>query len=88
MRAEKYEEAVKHWIELKKGMRRHFDYYQLVFESEQMMQQFPQRQLRNMRAYTQEFMVEKQDEILANLRQWEGDKSVEKFLNALEEKGE
>lgn len=88
LRAEKYEEAVKHWIELKKGMQYHFDYYQMVFESEQMMQQFPQRQLRNMRAYTQEFMVEKQDEILANLCQWEGDKSVEKFLNALEEKGE
>lgn len=86
LRAEKYEEAAGHWNELKKGMQRHFDYYQMVLRNEYEMRKFPERQLRNMRAYTQEFMVEKQEEILANLRHWEGDHRYEKFLDAMEEK--
>lgn len=86
LRAEKYEETAGHWNDLKKGIKRHFEYYQIVLENEQEMQKFPERQLGNMRAYTQEFMVEKQEEILANLRHWEGDHRYEKFLDAMEEK--
>lgn len=84
LRAEKYEEASKHWKELKKGMQHHFEYYQAVLSDEQKMRQFSERQLRNMRAYTQEFIDKKQEEILTKLRQWEGENRFGNFWNLVE----
>ena len=43
-------------------MQHHFEYYQAVLLDEQKMRQFSERQLRNMRAYTQEFIDKKQEE--------------------------
>ena len=65
-------------------MQHHFEYYQAVLSDEQKMRQFSERQLRNMRAYTQEFIDKKQEEILTKLRQWEGENRFGNFWNLVE----
>ena len=65
-------------------MQHHFEYYQAVLLDEQKMRQFSERQLRNMRAYTQEFIDKKQEEILTKLRQWEGENHFGNFGNLVE----
>ena len=65
-------------------MQHHFEYYQAVLLDEQKMRQFSERQLRNMRAYTQEFIDKQQEEILTKLRQWEGENHFGNFWNLVE----
>lgn len=83
LRMEDYEGAAKHFTELKKGMQMHFDFYQHVFESEEESGKYPARQLRNMRAYTQEFIREKQEGILQQLKEWHGQEKYQKLTDKI-----
>ena len=84
LRDENYERAALHWNELKEGMQKHYGYYQMVLGDEGEEVKFPKRQLGNMRAYTKEYMEEKQQEILQRLTSWEGEEKIKKFRQYLD----
>lgn len=85
LRAEDYERAVRHFDELQNGMQYHFDCYQKILDSEEESAKYPNRQIRNMRAYTQEFIADKQKEILERLKEWHGEEKYEKLCSRLPE---
>lgn len=72
LRMDDLEQAARHFDELKKGMQKHLECYGKILDSEEEMEKYPKRQIRNMRAYTQEFVSEKQKELLERLREWNG----------------
>ena len=84
LRGENYERAALHWNELKEGMQKHYDYYQVVLGDEGEEVKFPKRQLGNMRAYTKKYMEEKQQDILQRLTNWEGEEKIKKFRQYLD----
>lgn len=79
LRLEDYESAAKHYKELQQGMQYHYAYYQQVFEDPMRLTKFSERQLNNMRAYTKEYIQDKQKKILERLKDWHADK-VNRFL--------
>lgn len=72
LRMDDVEQAARHFDELREGMQQHLDCYQKILDSEDEMEKYPKRQIRNMRAYTQQFVTEKQKELLERLREWDG----------------
>lgn len=83
LRAENYERAAMHYRELRDGMQHHFDCYQKILESEEESAKYPDRQLRNMRVYTKEFIAGKQAEILEQLKEWDGEEKYQKLCRLL-----
>lgn len=84
LRAEKYSDAARHFHELQQEMQHHFDCYQVILNSETESARYDARALRNMRAYTQEFISDRQKEILSLLKQWHGKENYKKFQTELE----
>lgn len=82
MRAEKYDEAVRHFEELKEVMQLHFEHYQNVLGNEEESNKYNARTLRNMQAYTEDFIKEKQQDILNHL-EWQDKKKFQKFTDTL-----
>ncbi len=80
LRKNDYEMARKHWNELCDGMHRHYEYYQEVLAEDALMDKFNERQIQHMRAYTEEFMMKKQEEIKNCLKEWHKEES-EQFLD-------
>lgn len=80
---EDYENAAKHWQELKLGMEGHFSYYQKVLENDELKAVFTDRQLGRMRGYTREVIEDKQKDILARIQQIFGDEKYKKFLGMI-----
>ncbi len=83
LKANDYESAAKHWSDLKDGMQEHISYYQSVFENEEEMKKFSDRQLEYMRDYTPEFVQRKRQDVLARLKEWHGEekcKELEKLI--------
>lgn len=85
LRDNDFESAAKHFAELKKGMQRHYDYNQKVLKNDIESEKYPARQLRNMRAYTKDFIAEKQEEILKLLKEWHGEEKYQKLIKAIED---
>ena len=83
LRADDFERAAQHYKELKDGMQYHFERYREILESEEETEKYPNRQIRNMRAYTQEYMEDRQKEILERLREWHGEEKYQKFLHVI-----
>ncbi len=84
LRMENYESAKKHWRELCEGMQTHYRYYQEVLSDENLMGQFVERQLHYMRAYTEEFIADKQNAIKNRLREWHGEDKFARFLQEIQ----
>ena len=78
-----YELAGKHWSELCEGMQMHYRYYREVLNDDTLMEHFKNNQIQYMRAYTEEFMLEKQNVIKNQLREWHGDEKYERFLKEI-----
>lgn len=78
-----YKEAANQYGELKKSMERHFQYYQMVLQNEEELRKLNERQLRYIRAYTEEFIENTQQEILEQLKNWHGEEVYEKFSREL-----
>ncbi len=72
LRADQPQRAAEHFEELKQEMQKHYQYYQEVLQSEELSAQYNDRQLQSMRLYTQEFIEQKQAEILRLLSKWHG----------------
>ena len=83
IRADEYNEAAKHWNELIRGMQYHYEYYQKVLDNEAEVEKYTERQLRHMRNYTQNFIKEKQDQILCCLKDWQGQEKQQKLIEAI-----
>ena len=73
----------KHWGELCEGMQMHYRYYREVLNDDTLMEHFKNNQIQYMRAYTEEFMLEKQNVIKNQLREWHGDEKYERFLKEI-----
>lgn len=84
LRAEKYDDAVRHFEELKEAMHLHFEHYQKVLGNEEESSKYNARTLRNMRSYTTEFMEEKQQDILNHLAYQDKGK-FQKFMDVLKQ---
>ena len=84
LRAEKYDDAVRHFEELKEAMQLHFEHYQKVLGAEEESSKYNSRTLRNMRSYTTEFMKEKQQDILNHL-EYQDKEKFQKFMDALKQ---
>lgn len=84
LRMENYKSAKKHWRELCEGMQTHYQYYQEVLSDENLMGQFVERQLHYMRAYTEEFIADKQNAIKNRLREWHGEDKFARFLQEIQ----
>lgn len=83
LRAEKYEDAAKHFNDLKAEMQHHFDSYHIILNSESESAKYTSRDLRYMEAYTQEFILGKQQDILVRLQEWNGVEKVEKMMGLI-----
>ena len=83
LRMDDLEQAARHFDELKKGMQKHLDCYEKILDSEEEMEKYPKRQIRNMRAYTQEFVAEKQKELLERLREWDGPEKCDRLCEKI-----
>lgn len=80
LRMEDYKSAARHYDELKAGMQNHLEYYETVLESDEELEKYPNRQIRNMRVYTKEYIADRQKEILERLQEWNGNEKYKKFL--------
>lgn len=83
LRLGKYKEAADQFGELQKDMDRHFRYYQTVLQNEEESKKFDANNLRYMKAYTEEFIMKTQKEILAQLKGWHGEEVYDMFSKAL-----
>lgn len=72
-----------HYKELRDGMQYHFERYRGILEREEETEKYPNRQIRNMRAYTQECMEDQRKEILERLREWHGEEKYQTFLHVI-----
>lgn len=79
----KYREAAKQFDELKNCMENHYKYYQMVLQTEEESKKIGEEALRYMRAYTEEFIVKTQNEILSQLKNWHGDEIYNRFTKEL-----
>lgn len=80
----KYKEAADQFGELQKDMERHFKYYQTVLQSEAESKKFDANNLRYMRAYTEEFILKTQKEMLAQLKGWHDEEVYDMFSKGLQ----
>ena len=83
LRADDYKSALKHYDELKEGMQYHYEYYTKILQSETEWEKYPERQIRNMPAYTQDYISDRQEEILWRLGEWHGEEKYHRFLEAI-----
>lgn len=85
MRAENYDDAATHFKELKIEMQNHHEFYQKILNNENELARWDSRTLRNMRSYTDEFIEERQQDILNRLKEWHGNEKYQRFLDLLSE---
>lgn len=83
LRMENYTEAAKHWNELVKDMQYHLKHYQLILNSENESSKYNTMQLHYMERYTEEYINEKQKNILNRLKEWNGEEKFNKLLDIL-----
>ncbi len=83
-RMNNFELAAVHWQELCQGMEMHYQYYQEVLADEKLLNRFTERQQNYMRAYTKEFIFEKQQAIKDRLLEWNGDEASRQFADVIE----
>lgn len=76
---EDYEGAANQFAELKQDMNRHFEYYQMVLQTEEERKKFDTDVLHYMNTYTKEYIEKTQAEILNQLKSWHGDDIFSKF---------
>ncbi len=72
--------TVTHWKELKSEMNAHYVFYQGLLANPTECAKYNERQLRYIKAYTPEFIEQKQLDILNILRSWHGEEKVNAFL--------
>ncbi len=79
----RFEDAAKHFEELKVQMRKQYEYHQEVLSSEEERAKYSDRQIGFMEDYTEEFIVAKQQEIIDMIMGcWPGEQA-EKFAEAI-----
>lgn len=79
----RFDDAAKHFEELKRQMKMQYKYHQGVLSNEEKKSKYNARQIGYMEAYTEEFMKEKQQDIIEYvLGCWHGEKA-EKFAGAI-----
>ncbi len=79
----RFEDAAKHFEELKERMENHYEFYQSVLADETEKAKYSDRQIGFMEAYTKEFIAEKQNDIINYiLGCWPGEQA-EKFSEAI-----
>lgn len=81
----RFEDAAKHFEELKERMEFHYNFYQELLADDEEKTKFCDRDIRYMEEYTREFIAEKQQEVIdLVLEYWKGEQT-EKFLEAIKE---
>lgn len=79
----RFEDAAKHFEELKERMEKHYEFYQSVLADETEKEKYSDRQIGFMEAYTKEFIAEKQNDIINYiLGCWPGEQA-EKFSEVI-----
>ena len=80
----RFDDAAKHFKELKEQMQNQYEYHQKVLSNEEERAKFNERQIGYMEAYTEAFISEKQQDIVEYiLGCWPGEQA-EKFVGAIE----
>ena len=81
----RFEDASKHFMELKEQMEKQYEYQQEVLSSEEEKSKYDERQLGYMKSYTREFIQSKQQEIVDFVVDACPKEQAEKFMARLQE---
>jgi len=81
--AQHFEEAAMLYHELEQKMERHLQHYRFVLSNEEELEKYDSETLRNMTAYTEEFITLRKKEILYQLKEWYGEDALKKMEELL-----
>ena len=79
----KYKEAASLYHDLESRMERHLRHYHFVLSDEEEQKKYDAETLRNMTAYTEEFVELRKKEILYQLKEWYGEDALKKLEELL-----
>ena len=81
--AQHFEEAAALYHALEQKMEYHLQHYRFVLSNEEELEKYDAETLRNMTAYTEEFITLRKKEILYQLKEWYGEDALKKMEELL-----
>lgn len=84
LKRQRIEEAANQWTQLKEDMKNQHKYFQLILNDRGMLEKYTDHQISHMDKYTEEFMNNKQKEILEQIKRWHAKEVYEAFVHAID----